>query len=122
MLIHKRTMGILDQVWFGQYRKTAAGRILPAEHPCTLADVEDPENWWEVPSRGALARQAKLHYPDIVPVTDEEGNLIGVKPIETEASIMDQEMKKACQEIAKSRGYQDIGRIRPRRLMPFIKP
>ena len=117
-------MGVLDRIWTGQHTRGPDGILSPVERPAVLADVDTPEDWWEIPSRSSLARRIRIHYPFLSPVLDEEGGLVDVVPLRTEA---DQEAaetarvtKAARVQEAARRGYRKSGRVRPLGLMPFL--
>lgn len=125
-LVHKATMGVLDRLWTGQYTRTPDGAASPLERPAALSDVEDPENWWEIPSRSSLAGRIRLHYPFLRPVTDAEGQLVDVVALGSEAGQEAAERAREAKETrtkeAARRGYRNAGRVRPLGLMPFLDP
>lgn len=124
MLIHKRTMGILDRVWTGRHTRTQNGTLLPMERLAVLSDVDSPEDWWEIPSLGALAKKVRRYYPLLRPVTDEEGHLVGVVPLypdeDQKAAERAREAKAARTQEAARRGYRKAGKVRPLWLMSFL--
>lgn len=79
MLVHKRTMGILDYVWAGEYSRISASLSEPKKKYITISDVENPDEWWEIPNNSSLARTICRYYPWVIPKTDFDGNLIGVE-------------------------------------------
>ena len=124
MLVHKATMGVLDRLWSGQYIRGADGFQVPADRPATLADVDDPTEWWEIPSRSPLARKIRRYYPLLRPVMDENGGLVEAVPLcskaEQEAAEKAREAKAARIQEAARRGYREVKRVRPLGLMPFL--
>ena len=117
MLIHKATMGVLDRLWTGEYRRSPDGMVQPADRWATPADVERPEEWWEVPSHGPLARTIRTHYPWLEPQVDEAGALIGVTVLR-EGPEGPEPGGRA--EEAGRRGYRRRRQLRPTGLMPFL--
>lgn len=124
MLIHKTTMGVLDRIWTGQHTRRADGTLSPLDRPATLSDVDNPEDWWEIPSRGALAQKIRRYYPFLRPVVDGEGGLMEVVPLcseaAQEAAERAREVKAAMAQEAVRRGYRKAGKVRPLGLMPFL--
>ncbi|MEY8315971.1 hypothetical protein AALB19_01490 [Oscillospiraceae bacterium 50-58] len=124
MLIHKTTMGVLERIWTGQHTRRADGTLSPLDRPAVLSDVDDPENWWEIPSRGALAQKIRRYYPFLRPVVDGEGGLVEVVPLcseeDQEAAERAREVKTAMTQEAARRGYRKAGKVRPLGLMPFL--
>ena len=127
MLVHKKTMGVLDYLWSGEYRTGPGGVRMPLERPARLKDLPelDPEDWWEVPEGSALARKIKLHYPWIEAEVGPSGELLGVKKELTEeekelerqrALVRERQMADAA-----ARGYNARRRLRPKQLMPFLQ-
>ncbi len=81
MLVHKRTMGVLDQYWTGENRTEPDGNVYPVMAEYTLAGTGlDAADWWEVPASSPLGRSLRIYYPYCSPVTDEAGELIAVRP------------------------------------------
>ena len=79
MLIHKETMGVLDQYWTGRYAG-AQGTLVPVMAEYTLMQGGfSPDEWWEVPRGSALGRYVRTVYPFCTPVLDAEGGLVGVR-------------------------------------------
>lgn len=117
-------MGVLDRIWTGQHTRGPDGILSPVERPAVLADVDTPEDWWEIPSRSLLARRIRIHYPFLSPVLDEEGGLVEVVPLRTEAAQeaaeRAREAKAAQVQEAARRGYRKAGKVRPLGLMPFL--
>lgn len=124
MLVHKATMGVLDRIWTGQHTRGPDGILNPVERLAVPSDVDNPEDWWEIPSRSSLARRIRLYYPLLRPVVDEEGNLVDVVLLYSEerqeASERARETKAAKVQEAARRGYRKAGRVRPLGLMPFL--
>ena len=78
MLVHKRSLGVLDRMWDGESYQTWHGVKVPLLRPVILAGLGlDPDEWWEV--TGSLAAQVKRCYPWFVPVV-ENGELAGIEP------------------------------------------
>lgn len=117
-------MGVLDRIWTGQHTRGPDGILNPVERPAVPSDVDNPEDWWEIPSRGALAQKIRRYYPLLRPVVDEEGCLLEVVPLcpneDQEASERARETKAARTQEAARRGYRKAGRVRPLGLMPFL--
>ena len=117
-------MGVLDRIWEGQYARGPDGTQIPVDRPAALSDVEDPENWWEIPSQGALARKIRRYYPLLRPVVDKEGRLVEVVPLypdeDLEAAERARKAKAARTQEAARRGYRKAGKVRPLGLMPFL--
>lgn len=117
-------MGVLDRIWTGQHTRGPDGILNPVERPAVPSDVDNPEDWWEIPSRSSLARRIRLYYPFLRPVVDEEGNLVDVVLLYSEerqeASERARETKAAKVQEATRRGYRKAGRVRPLGLMPFL--
>lgn len=124
MLVHKATMGVLDRIWTGQHTRGPDGILNPVERLAVPSDVDNPEDWWEIPSRGVLAQKIRRYYPLLRPVVDEEGCLVEVVPLcseaEQEAAERAKEVKEAQTQKAARRGYRKAGRVRPLGLMPFL--
>ncbi len=79
MLVHKATMGVLDQFWTGRHRKTSAGGEEPVMAEHTLENTPlDPAEWWEVPRESALGRKLRRYYPFCSPEVSADGRLDGV--------------------------------------------
>ena len=124
MLVHKATMGVLDRLWTGRHTLGPDGRQVPVELPAVLADVDDPTEWWEIPSQSLLARKIRQYYPLLRPVMDENGGLVEAVPLcseaDQEAAEKVRETKAARIQEAARRGYRNAGRVRPLGLMPFL--
>ena len=41
MLVHKKTMGVLDYLWYGEYRTGPGGVRMPLERPARLKDLPE---------------------------------------------------------------------------------
>lgn len=122
MLIHKATMGVLEYFWTGKYQTNHSGNLVPIDRPATLSDVDDPEEWWEIPNNCTLARTIHIYYPWITPEIDSDGRLIGVKIQKDEEDEPEFHIDRdALKREASSRGYRNIGRIRPKGMMPFLR-
>ena len=117
-------MGVLDRIWTGRHSRGPDGVLTPVDRPAALSDVEDPEAWWEIPSRDALAQKIRRYYPLLLPVVDEEGGLVEVVPLcpdeDQEAAERARETKATMAQEAARRGYRKAGRVRPLGLMPFL--
>ena len=74
-------MGVLDRIWTGRHTLSPDGVLIPVERPAVFSDVDDPEDWWEIPSRGALAYKIRRYYPLLSPVVDGEGRLVEAGPL-----------------------------------------
>lgn len=78
MLIHRSTMGILDQCWTGRYVQRGQDRE-PEMVECTFAGTGLPEtDWWEVPRMSSLGRRLRAAYPWCDPVVDDTGQLVDI--------------------------------------------
>ncbi len=122
MLVHKETMGVIDSIWTGKYERVKGESIpRPVYVQLTLADVSDPENWWEIPSHGPLYKNILRNYPWITPKTNEKQELVGVviqkRFDKSEESGLD---KEALQQEANKRGYKSISKLRRKNLLPFL--
>ena len=117
-------MGVLDRIWTGRHTLSPDGVLIPVERPAVFSDVDDPEDWWEIPSRGALAYKIRRYYPLLSPVVDGEGRLVEVVPLcpeeDREAAERAREVKAAQAQEAARRGYRKAGKVRPLGLMPFL--
>lgn len=125
MLVHKRTMGVLAEIWEGYYTREADGSLLPVCRRVKLSDVDNPEEWWEVPSRGALASKILWNYPFLRPVVDENGALVDVicvaSEYEQEEARRAQEARQVKTQEANRRGYQrNFNKLRPTGLIPLL--
>lgn len=79
MLIHKRTLGVLQWTWDGVSYVTFDGVQRPRMKPVTFETYAlNREEWWEVPNGTPLARTIAAHYPFFDPVV-VEGELVGVE-------------------------------------------
>lgn len=80
MLVHKRTLGVLQWEWDGVSYESCGGEKWPKMTPVTLESRGlSGEEWWQVPNGTALARKIELCYPFFDPVT-EGGELVGAEP------------------------------------------
>lgn len=81
MLIHKRTLGVLEYApWDGAFR-TFDGVRVPVLRSAKLDRLGlDPAEWWEVPNGSALALVIRHCYPFFSPVVGEDGGLLNVEP------------------------------------------
>ena len=129
MLVHKRTMGVLEYLWAGEHRAGPDGVLVPVEKPVSLKDLPElnPEDWWEVPSGSALAKKIRLYYPWIAADVGPNGELTGVTVLK-ELTEEEKKTERLC-ELARerqradaiARGYDSRRRLRPRQLMPFLR-
>ena len=119
MLVHKRTMGVLDRIWKGFYRRGPGGVSEPVCQTATLADVDDPDEWWDIPSTDHLAAVIRSCYPWLEPQVDEAGALTGVTVLR-EGRSEEERLREARAREAARRGYRSPGRVRPKGLMPFL--
>ena len=79
MLVHKKTLGVLQWYWDGVSYLTYNGETLPKMAAVTRETYElDPEDWWEVPNGTPLARKIALSYPFFDPVVTD-GELVGAR-------------------------------------------
>lgn len=80
MLVHKRTLGVLETApWDGSFR-TANGARVPVLRPARLDRLGlDPAEWWEVPGGTKLANIIHRCWPWFDPVL-EGGELVGARP------------------------------------------
>ena len=80
MLVHKRTLGVLQWYWDGVSYVTFHGTARPKMAPVTLETYGLDENeWWQVPNGTPLARRIALYYPFFDPVV-ADGKLVGARP------------------------------------------
>ena len=76
MLVHKRTLGVLQWYWDGVSYVTFDGVQRPKMAPVTLESHDlNAEEWWQVPNGTPLARKIALCYPFFDPV-EAEGQLV----------------------------------------------
>ena len=113
-------MGVLDRLWTGQHTRGPEGAQVPVDRLAVLSDVDDPADWWEIPSKGPLARKIRQYYPDIQPLTDQDGALSDVIPLHPEGDEEAEERARAARQEAARRGYRKAGKVRPLGLMPFL--
>lgn len=79
MLVHKRTLGVLQWYWDGVSYESFNGVDVPKMAPVTLESHGlNAEEWWQVPNGTALARRIALNYPFFDPVV-VDGELVGVE-------------------------------------------
>lgn len=123
MLVHKQTMGVLDRLWTGLYTQGPDGGMVPLERPARLTDVDDPENWWEIPNAGPLYRRVRDNYPWIKPRTGPDGELLWVDlPEDPERQARAEAAQEALRQEARGRGYRSAGRARrPKGLFGFLE-
>ena len=80
ILVHKRTLGVLQWYWDGVSYLTFDGVERPKMAPVTLEShgLTD-EEWWQVANGTPLARKIALSYPFFDPV-EAGGQLVDVIP------------------------------------------
>lgn len=125
MLVHKATMGVLVEIYTGEVGYNSNGCTYPVYRAPTLEDVDDPDEWWEVPPGTAFSKTLAHYYPNLIPITDENGQLIGVKRmdlIERQKRIAETKKAVAAEKEAalKQTGYKKV-RSRARNIMPGLK-
>lgn len=114
-------MGVLDMVWTGSFTRGIDGILTPKYRSVSISEVDDPDNWWEIPSNGSLARRIRLSYPFIDPVVSDDGSLVDINLQHTDEEKEQMEQIKAAKtKEAKRRGYKSGSRVRPLGLMPFL--
>ena len=132
MLFHKRSYGILDKIWCGDYTKSVGTNGVmvdtPVERSVTINDIPEGERdeYLVIDSSSALARKLRMYYPFIIPVYDDNGKLIDVK---SEAAEMRKEqeakeqaaLKAMMKNESEKRGYKNRFRLRQKNLMTFLK-
>ena len=114
MLVHKRTMGVLDLIAVEVSKPLPGGdtiRLLSA----TMQSLDglDPAEWWEIRRDSPLGRKCRVYYPLMEPILDESGALIDVRPIQAD------ELDAGDDPIPLQRPPSI--RRRPKNLMPFLK-
>ena len=123
MLIHKRTMGVLDTCWTGEtHLDPKSGLQMPVEREYTFRTAPElsPEEWWEVSRGSKLGKKLRMYYPWITPVVDEAGMLADVE-LQRETPAGELEAGRAVLKgEAARRGYRTAGRVRPKNMMPFL--
>lgn len=101
----------------------------PARWPARLSDFPwlDPEEWWEIPDRGLLARKVREHYPDCIPVVGEDGALRDVilpgqsgERAQEERSKAERDKAERSEEAAR-RGYKNTACLRPKNIFRFLR-
>lgn len=79
MLVHKRTLGVLQWYWDGVSYESVNGIAVPKMAPVTLESHGlNAGEWWQVPNDTALGRKIALNYPFFDPVV-EDGELVGAE-------------------------------------------
>ena len=77
MLVHKRTLGVLQWYWDGVSYVAFDGVQRPKMAPVTWETYGlSPNEWWQVPNGTPLAKKIALHYPFFDPI-EEGGQLVG---------------------------------------------
>lgn len=81
MLVHKRTLGVLEhEPWDGTCR-TCNGVRVPVLRPARLDRLGlNPAEWWKVADGTALALAIHRYYPYFTPAVGEDGTLVGIEP------------------------------------------
>lgn len=80
MLVHKKTLGVLQWYWDGVSYTVFDGVQRPRMAPVTLTTYQlQAEDWWQVPNGTPLARKIALCYPFFDPVV-VEGELVDALP------------------------------------------
>ena len=80
ILVHKRTLGVLQWYWDGVSYVTFDGVQRPKMAPVTLESHALTEaEWWQVPNGTPLARKIALCYPFFDPV-EADGQLVDAIP------------------------------------------
>lgn len=124
MIVHKQTMGAIHTTWTGETKLAPGGILEPIMVPARLSDFPwlEPEEWWEImPDQTALIKKILRYYPDLIPVTDRNGNLVDVKPIQESQDPEQEKIRAELKEEACNRGYTHGGFVRPKDVMPFLK-
>lgn len=80
MLVHKLSRGVLACIEVpgasaGPWRKLRNLKL-------SMFPDLNPNDWWEVRDTSQLGIRLIMYYPDFIPVTDDNGALIDLKPIE----------------------------------------
>lgn len=78
MLIHKETMGVLDQYWSGTYVAVGQDRTPKMVEYTLHMDGFAADQWWEVPRMSSLGRRLRAVYPWCDPVVDDTGQLVDI--------------------------------------------
>lgn len=92
MVVHKKTMGVLDTIWLGSV-SVRAGKRTPRMRRATLTLLVRiypdfrAEDYWEIPGDSRLARTIRRYYPFLEPVVGEDGELLDVRIIRKEREI-----------------------------------
>lgn len=128
MLVHIPTMGVLVNMWFGEFdkEKSSSGAIkeYPRYVPCTFKNVylDNPDQWQEIDTKSALGKKILKYYPDVLPVCDESGILVDIIVPKLEENKKERELKRQeLKKEAESRGYKNKVNIRPKNLLPFLQ-
>lgn len=113
-------MGVLDYIWTGT-SVSKMGAVTPVYRQATLADVDDPTQWWEIPRASPLGKYIRIHYPFLTPEVGESGELVGAKAVREDGGPDPAEDRKALDAEARSRGYARASRATMRKnIMPFL--
>lgn len=127
MLVHKKTFGVLQWIWTGDYMYDNHGKYrkeIPIEHEATLEDIpeEERDEYFVVDAKSSLGKKLTLYYPDVIPIYDDDDNLVDVKSTVVEQKHAEKEARNGLlTEEAEKRGYKNRGRVRPKNLMSFLK-
>lgn len=127
MLVHKKTFGVLQWIWTGDYTYDNHGayrKEIPIEHEATLEDIpeEERDEYFVIDAKSSLGKKLTLYYPDVIPIYDDDGNLVDVKSTIAEQKRAEKEARNdRLTEEAEKRGYKNRGRVRPKNLMSFLK-
>lgn len=127
MLVHKKTFGVLQWIWTGDYTYDNRGtyrKEIPVEHEATLEDIpeEERDEYFVVDAKSSLGKKLTLYYPDVIPIYDDDGNLVDVKSTVVEQKRAEKEARNdLLTEEAEKRGYKNRGRVRSKNLMSFLK-
>ena len=85
MLIHKRTLGVLNDLpWDGTFVRLGGAIKVPKYRPATidslikLGYIDTKDDWWEIPNNTILAKNILVHYPFFYPILDDNGNLVDI--------------------------------------------
>lgn len=112
MLVHKKTMGVLNEFWTGKTKKQKDGKIFPVMEEYTFENTCLPENeWWYIPSKSSLGRRLIILYPYCKPIIDENGILINIEKEDettTENSNVDTPENKKSRQRRRNKSFFDI--------------
>jgi len=81
MLVHKRTLGVLEYAPWDGTTRIFNGVRMPYLKKATLEGLGlDEEDWWEIPDGSTLALRISIYEPWFFPITDDNGMLVGIDP------------------------------------------